>query len=119
MKRFVLFALLMTFSVQALALTFSWKTPTQRENGDVLRIEEIGLYEIRGKDATGKTVWTYILRDGKATSLITDIPRQIGIVKFDIAVADVNGIYSRFVDIVDESTVPPTKILPPTEGEIY
>lgn len=114
MKRILLMMFLLTWCANSLAVTFMWQAPTHRENGEVLKPEEIALYEFVGRDASGKKVWGFILKDSKATSYLTDVPKGVTITQYEIGVADTNGLYSEFVPIK-----PIVKILPPTEGEIF
>lgn len=114
MRFLLILLLLLPLSAIAEILDFSWSRPTQRENGAVLKVEELGGYEFVAYNASSKKVWSYVLNDGKALSYKADIPSVLGAVRYEIAVFDTNGLYSRFVEIKRRS-----KLLAPTDGEIF
>lgn len=109
---------LIMLSYAAQAETFQWKSPTHREDGTKLELDELGGYEFLGTDAEGNQIWVTVLESGAATKLTTPIPPEISsqIVRYKIAVYDINGLYSEFVVIVpkEEDGV----LLPPTDGRL-
>ena len=77
--------------------TINWVHPTQRENGNFLELNEIGGYEIRFKEQPMSN-YTYVTLYGSSiTSYAIDVIPHDSIV--EIAVFDVNGIYSAFTPI--------------------
>ncbi|GGY81120.1 hypothetical protein GCM10011613_27720 [Cellvibrio zantedeschiae] len=75
----------------------SWDAPSQRENGNLLDITEVGGYEIRYKLASAAS-YTYITINDAWTSQYNFTWLE-GDYIFQIAAFDKNGIYSNFVDI--------------------
>ena len=74
----------------------SWDHPKQRENGQFLELEEIGGYEIRYRKPTD-VQYSYITVDNNETNEYT-IDDANGL-EFEIAVFDINGVYSQFVKV--------------------
>lgn len=79
-------------------MTLNWNHPTARENGEVLSIEEIGGYEIRYKLPTD-TLFTYIQIPGNATTMYIAPRATMDTALIEIATYDINGLYSRFVEL--------------------
>lgn len=83
-----------TSSVKSAKLT--WTHPNQRENGQFLELGEIGGYEIRYRKSTD-TRYTYVVIKG---NLVTEYTHADSIgTEFEIAVFDINGVYSSFVKV--------------------
>ena len=83
-----------TTSQQSAKLT--WAHPSQRENGQYLELDEIGGYEIRYRKATDKR-FTYIVINSNQVTEYTHADASG--TEFEIAVFDINGVYSRFVKV--------------------
>ncbi|WP_331344876.1 fibronectin type III domain-containing protein [Cellvibrio sp. UBA7661] len=83
-----------TTSQQSAKLT--WAHPSQRENGQYLELDEIGGYEIRYRKATDKR-FTYIVINSNQVTEYTHADASD--TEFEIAVFDINGVYSRFVKV--------------------
>jgi hypothetical protein len=115
MKALIVFLLLLSSTAEALTATIYWTRPTSRENGTALALADICCYEINGRNAQNKRVWTIVV-PSKADkhSYFVNIPDALGVVKFEIAATDTNGVYSRFVPV--EKAKP---LLAPTDGEIF
>jgi hypothetical protein len=108
----VLIAIIPDVSAQeAATVIYEWNKPTERENGEPLAAEEIGGYEIRVTPATGEPIHI-LVQDPSALSFeLSDHPG--GDYTASIAVYDINGLYSNFVEITGRvNAIPP---LPPTE----
>ncbi len=76
--------------------TLSWKIPTQRENGEVLSIQEMGGYEILSIVGQNKPRTEVIIENPKTTSYTLTTQSNV---LFKIAAFDKNGLYSKFIDI--------------------
>lgn len=115
MKTLIIFLLVLSSTAEALTATLYWSRPTSRENGAVLTLQELCCYEIHGRDAQNKRVWTVVVpsKADRHTYLV-NIPDALGVVRFEVAAADTNGLYSRFVPV--EKAKP---LLAPTDGEIF
>lgn len=74
-----------------------WSTPTARENGDYLELDEIGGFEIRFKRPSESTYTTVVIQDNRVNSYTLTQP--VGDLQFEIAAFDTNGLYSNFVSI--------------------
>lgn len=72
-----------------------WITPSRRENGDYLELNEIGGYELRHKPYNSGTFSSQII-DNRHTNNLDIANATLGDT-FEIAVFDNNGLYSRFV----------------------
>jgi hypothetical protein len=75
-----------------------WATPSSREDGSYLELNEIGGYEIRYRPVNSSVYLEEIITDRYATTyeridLTTDTI-------FQIAVFDTNGLYSRFIQLI-------------------
>lgn len=81
-------------SQQSAKLT--WTHPNQRENGQFLELHEIGGYEIRYRKTTDNR-YTYIVINSNRTTEYT--LANANDTEFEIAVFDINGVYSRFVKV--------------------
>lgn len=78
---------------------FKWTAPTARANGDILKVEDLGGYEIRYKKV-GDTKYTYITSGiGPWDNSFTLSGLANGSYIFEIAAFDKNGLYSDFVNI--------------------
>lgn len=75
----------------------AWVTPSQRENGDYLELNEIGGYELRYKPINSSVYIREIISDRHATNYETANALPDGL--FQIAVFDTNGLYSRFITL--------------------
>lgn len=71
-------------------LTVQWQHPTERENGEVLSLDEIDGYEIRQ--------WTNNSYQSTLVGVVNSVvlPKTDG--KIEVAVFDNHGIYSEFVE---------------------
>lgn len=77
-----------------------WITPSSRENGDYLELDEIGGYEIRYKPKNSSFYVQEIITDRYATHYErNDITVDTA---FQIAVFDTNGLYSRFIQLTPQ-----------------
>lgn len=87
-----------------------WQTPTQRENGDPLAVEEIGGYELRYLEQT--LLLPYPEATGyNVTELLGGEPLS-GDYTVEISVYDTNGLYSTFVPVsVSVASAPPGPLL--------
>jgi hypothetical protein len=74
-----------------------WVTPNQRVNGDYMDIGEIGGYELRYKREIDNYFTSVIINDKDAATYYLDDLR--GEYEFKIAVFDVDGLYSEFVEV--------------------
>ncbi|WP_331352420.1 fibronectin type III domain-containing protein [Cellvibrio sp. UBA7671] len=74
-----------------------WVTPNQRVNGDYMDIGEIGGYELRYKREIDNYFTSIIINDKDAATYYLDDLR--GEYEFKIAVFDVDGLYSEFVEV--------------------
>lgn len=79
--------------------TIGWNRPTQRENGTPILPVEIGGYEIIGRNASDVGVYRKEVHDKEALEYSDTIPLELGVKKLFLAVYDVNGLYSRFVEV--------------------
>lgn len=77
--------------------TITWSHPNQRENGSFLELDEIAGYEIRYRKPTD-TRYTYIVINSNRVTEYTTAKPALG-TEFEIAVFDINGLYSRFSKI--------------------
>lgn len=74
-----------------------WVTPNQRVNGDYMDIGEIGGYELRYKREIDSYFTSIIISDkGAATYYLNGLRGEY---EFKIAVFDVDGLYSEFVEV--------------------
>ncbi|EIK46725.1 hypothetical protein O59_000746 [Cellvibrio sp. BR] len=78
-------------------VSVEWITPSQRENGDYLELDEIGGYELRYKPINSSVYIREIITDKYATSYETTNASTDGL--FQIAAFDTNGLYSRFITL--------------------
>jgi hypothetical protein len=77
-----------------------WITPSSRENGAYLELDEIGGYEIRYRPVNSSFYLQEIITDRYATYYErTDITADA---VFHIAVFDTNGLYSRFIQLTPQ-----------------
>lgn len=77
-----------------------WITPSSRENGTYLELDEIGGYEIRYRPKNSSFYLQEIITDKYATYYErTDITDDAS---FQIAVFDTNGLYSRFIQLTPQ-----------------
>jgi hypothetical protein len=77
-----------------------WITPSSRENGAYLELDEIGGYEIRYRPKNSSFYLQEIITDKYATYYErTDITDDAS---FQIAVFDTNGLYSRFIQLTPQ-----------------
>lgn len=85
---------------------YDWKTPTQRENGEVLTPQEIGGYELRVQQQNGEDL-QIVIQDPAATHF--ELTEQVhGNYTASIAVYDSDGLYSAFVDVTGKvNSIPP------------
>lgn len=74
-----------------------WSTPTARENGEYLELDEIGGFEIRFKGAADTQYTSVVINDNSVNSYTLTQPA--GDLQFEIAAFDTNGLYSNFVSI--------------------
>ena len=74
-----------------------WQAPIQRENGDPISINEIGGYEVRYRKK-GQTDFTYIQYENNQADSHTFESLE-GLYEFQVAVYDVNGLYSQFLNL--------------------
>lgn len=98
------------------AATFTWTTPTERVNGEKLDRDEICCYELIGYNSLGVQLWTKILETPSQVRLTLPDSELLGLVKFEIAVIDTDGLYSEFVEIKPSLLGVPQdlRIQPPT-----
>lgn len=104
--------LLLPIAIKAEILYFKWNTPTERENGDVLAVKDILLYELQGHDAEGKIIYTKLIHSGQARSILVNIPDPALIDHYRIGVADRRGLYSLFVPIMPSEITEDTVTTP-------
>lgn len=78
-------------------VVLDWHTPTERENGRYLELDEIGGYEIRYKKS-GDSKHSHIMVNSSSTSRYT-IGYLSGSYEFSVATFDKTGLYSNFVKI--------------------
>lgn len=78
-------------------VVLDWYTPTARENGAYLELDEISGYEIKYKKTTDTTFTAVRVNDGGAES--HTLGYLSGTYEFYIATIDSDGIYSEFVRI--------------------
>jgi hypothetical protein len=78
-------------------LTFTWKQPTQRENGTALAATEIGGYEINYKKVTDPTYTVAMVPKGSTTLTVKSLPKADYTVL--VATYDTNGLYSSFIPV--------------------
>lgn len=78
-------------------VSVEWITPSQRENGDYLELDEIGGYELRYKPINSSVYIREIITDKYATSYATTNASTDGL--FQIAAFDTNGLYSHFITL--------------------
>lgn len=78
-------------------VSVEWITPSQRENGDYLELDEIGGYELRYRPINSSVYIREIITDKYATSYETTNASTDGL--FQIAAFDTNGLYSRFITL--------------------
>lgn len=110
--------LLLAASQLCSALQMEWSAPTSRENGQYLAPHELCCYEIRGRNAQGKFVWTAKVNNTSNASKYTytfSLPKELGVVSYEIAAIDTNGLYSRFVNVTAREA---RKLLAPTNGSV-
>jgi hypothetical protein len=75
-----------------------WVTPSSREDGTYLELNEIGGYEIRYKPANSSVYLREIITDRHATTYErADLTRDA---IFEIAAFDTNGRYSHFIQLM-------------------
>lgn len=79
-------------------LYFEWEPPKERENGQMLRIEEVGGYELRYRKV-GDTHFTAKVIEGSYKDQGALQLPSAGTYQFEIAAYDTNGLYSEFVPI--------------------
>jgi len=82
-------------------VNLAWRTPDQRENGAYLELDEIGGYEIRYREQGQSSFDTVVIENAYVTDYELDLDE--GDYEFSIAVFDVNGLYSRFVNLTPVS----------------
>lgn len=95
-----------------------WTRPNKRENGVELLPVEIGGYEIRGRNADRKVTYETRNVSGMATSYADLISLTADVRTLEIAVYDVNGLYSQFVPIEPPVTAPVKKPAMPVNLKI-
>ena len=78
-------------------LRFGWKVPTQREDGEPLAATEIGGYEVRYMRMSDKIIKVVPLGPTLLKYQISNIPYDDYYI--EIAVFDIDGLYSKFVAI--------------------
>jgi chitodextrinase len=78
-------------------LSLEWRTPTQRENGEYLELNEIGGFELRHQ-LLGSSTYTSILITGSSTTSYAVAYSTLAD-NYEIAAFDVNGLYSRFIKL--------------------
>lgn len=74
-----------------------WSTPTSREDGTYLELEEIGGYELKYKQANSSIYVIELITDRHLTSIELSDAAENSL--FQIAAFDTNGLYSRFVQL--------------------
>lgn len=79
-------------------VTISWTHANQRENGKFLELDEIAGYEIRFKKPTD-TRFTYLMVSGNTTTELSYTGNLDG-ATFEIAVFDINGLYSQYAPVL-------------------
>lgn len=79
-------------------VTISWAHPNQRENGKFLELDEIAGYEIRFKKPTDSR-FTYLMVSGNTTTELSYTGNLDG-ATFEIAVFDINGLYSQYAPVL-------------------
>lgn len=77
--------------------TYTWSHPTSRKNGAYLELDEIGGYEIRFKPSLNNDFIYLTLEGNETTSFSSDLIPTNSIV--EIAIYDINGLYSDFIGI--------------------
>lgn len=77
--------------------SIEWSHPISRANGDYLNLDEIGGYDIRYK-AVLDLLYIHIDIKGNSTTSYKFLNSIIDL-KFEIAVYDINGVYSDYVPI--------------------
>ncbi len=81
----------------ATPVSLHWSSPTERENGEYLELNDIGGYEIRFKRPTDASYTRVVINDNRINSYTpasTDASFQ-----YEIATFDTTGLYSNFVSI--------------------
>lgn len=76
-----------------------WNIPTLRENGQPLRLNEIGGYVLLGYDAKNQVTFERILLDGSITKYITSVDESKYSSRYSIAAFDRNDLFSNFVTL--------------------
>ncbi len=80
-------------------VTFDWARPDARENGKLLRTDEIGGYELVRRSGGKSTDTTMIKGEGLDVIQYTAYMPYLVNDKFVISAFDTNGLYSDFVEI--------------------
>lgn len=89
---------------------YSWEEPEFRMNGEELRPDEIGGYELRYKETGTENYTVFVLERGDAPITGHTLMLPPGNFVVEIAAYDVNGLYSDFISL--QETVNPI-ITPP------
>lgn len=85
-----------------------WSRPTARENGAPMAASEIGGYELKVVYLDGRNP-VYIKIPATSTTYAFKTPADIIVSRLEIAVYDVNGLYSKFI-LFEKDITPPPKV---------
>lgn len=98
-------SLIATFAVLGLVVfaaglnTLVWKPPTERENGELISVEELCCYELRGYNFAGDLVWQHWVTNNRQVRISLEPEAVTGIATYQIRVQDTNGLSSEWVTI--------------------
>lgn len=85
-----------TDNTVANGVTLYWTAPLDRVNGSLIEYTEIGGYEIRYKQITDAEYTTVVISDASVEQYSFDSLTNADEYIFEVAVFDIDGLYSEF-----------------------